>query len=102
VRTQRFRGLAAWNGEIGADTRIVPSTRHLFAPPFNNVELRRAVLGALNQTDYAPGVMNARYSAGVNARYFDIDSEYRHLASGLDAAKWAASLRSFYLAERED
>ena len=34
-------------------------------------------------------------AAGVEAEYFEIDSEHGHLASGTDAAKWAAVLRRF-------
>jgi homoserine O-acetyltransferase/O-succinyltransferase len=32
---------------------------------------------------------------GVDARYFGIDSEHGHLASGLDAAKWEPILKRF-------
>ena len=34
-------------------------------------------------------------AAGVSADYFEIDSDYGHSASGLDAAKWAPRLKSF-------
>jgi homoserine O-acetyltransferase len=33
--------------------------------------------------------------AGVEASYFEIDSELGHTASGTDAAKWASALRDF-------
>jgi homoserine O-acetyltransferase len=39
--------------------------------------------------------MAAVEEAGVDARYFEIDSEHGHLASGLDAAKWEPILRRF-------
>jgi homoserine O-acetyltransferase len=32
---------------------------------------------------------------GVDATYFEIDSENGHLASGVDADKWAPALRAF-------
>jgi homoserine O-acetyltransferase/O-succinyltransferase len=34
-------------------------------------------------------------AAGVDARYYEIDSELGHLASGLDGDKWSPALRSF-------
>lgn len=56
------------------------------------------VLYALSRTDVlfppslAPAVMAAFKAAGVQAEYFEIDSEHGHLASGTDAAKWAPAL----------
>jgi homoserine O-acetyltransferase len=60
--------------------------------------IRARVLYALSRTDalfppsLAPGVMAALRAAGVQARYFEIDSVHGHLASGTDAAKWAPAL----------
>jgi homoserine O-acetyltransferase/O-succinyltransferase len=45
--------------------------------------------------DRAPAVMQALRDAGVEATYFEIDSDKGHLASGADAAKWAPALRDF-------
>jgi homoserine O-acetyltransferase len=45
--------------------------------------------------DLAPGVMQGLKSAGVDADYFPLDSEYGHSASGRDAHKWAPRLRQF-------
>jgi len=59
------------------------------------------VLYVLSRTDalfppsLAPGVMASLKSAGVDAEYFEIDSEHGHLASGADAAKWAPALAAF-------
>ena len=39
--------------------------------------------------------MKALKDAGVDARYFEIDSEFGHVASGSDWAKWAPALREF-------
>lgn len=39
--------------------------------------------------------MKALKDAGVEARYFEIDSEFGHLASGSDWEKWAPALREF-------
>jgi homoserine O-acetyltransferase len=43
----------------------------------------------------APGVMNALGAAGVDARYFEIDSELGHSASGPEHSKWSPVLREF-------
>ena len=59
------------------------------------------LLYVLSRTDglfppgLAPGVMDALRKAGVDASYFEIDSDKGHLASGADAAKWAPALRDF-------
>ena len=43
----------------------------------------------------APAVMRDLAAAGVEARYFEIDSELGHLASGPEHAKWSPVLREF-------
>jgi len=59
------------------------------------------VLYVLSRTDalfppsLAPGVMADLRKAGVDAAYFEIDSDHGHLASGADAGKWAPALRDF-------
>jgi homoserine O-acetyltransferase/O-succinyltransferase len=45
--------------------------------------------------DLAPGVMHAFETAGIDAEYFLLESEYGHSASGLDAHKWAPRLSQF-------
>jgi homoserine O-acetyltransferase len=45
--------------------------------------------------DLAPGVMQALETAGIDAEYFLLDSEYGHSASGIDAHKWAPRLGQF-------
>ena len=63
--------------------------------------IRVPLLYVLSRTDelfppsLAPDVMGALRAAGVNASYFEIDSDRGHLASGADAAKWAPALREF-------
>ena len=63
--------------------------------------IRVPVLYVLSRTDAlfpperAPGVMQALRDAGVEAAYFEIDSDKGHLASGADAGKWAPALRDF-------
>lgn len=44
---------------------------------------------------YAPGVMDKLTAAGVDAKYFEIDTDFGHSASGADWAKWAPALRGF-------
>jgi homoserine acetyltransferase len=43
----------------------------------------------------APTVMDALAAGGVDARYFEIDSNLRHSASGPEHAKWSPVLREF-------
>jgi homoserine O-acetyltransferase/O-succinyltransferase len=63
--------------------------------------IRVPLLYVLSRTDVlfpperAPGVMQALHDAGVDAAYFEIDSDKGHLASGADAGKWAPALRDF-------
>jgi homoserine O-acetyltransferase/O-succinyltransferase len=63
--------------------------------------IRVPVLYVLSRTDVlfpperAPGVMQTLRDAGVDASYFEIDSDKGHLASGADAGKWAPALRAF-------
>jgi|SRR5665213_208063 len=59
------------------------------------------LLYVLSRTDrlfppeLAPMVMPALKSAGVDADYFLLDSDYGHSATGRDAQKWAPQLRQF-------
>jgi homoserine O-acetyltransferase len=39
--------------------------------------------------------MHALAAAGVDARYFEIDSDLGHSASGPEHAKWSPALREF-------
>jgi homoserine O-acetyltransferase/O-succinyltransferase len=63
--------------------------------------LRAKVLYVLSRTDklfppsIAPEVMNKLATAGVDAQYFEIDTELGHSASGPEWAKWAPTLRDF-------
>jgi homoserine O-acetyltransferase len=63
--------------------------------------IKSKVLYVLSRTDrlfppeLAPGVMQGLKSAGVDADYFLLDSEYGHSATGRDAHKWAPRLRQF-------
>jgi len=64
-------------------------------------EIRARVLYVLSRTDVlfppslAPGVMSALRAAGVSARYHEMDSDFGHLASGMDPQSWEGELRRF-------
>jgi hypothetical protein len=80
-------------------------------------ELRRALLGFDTRPDFArikakvlyilchtdalfppkiaPDVIEALTAAGVEARYFDLDSDLGHSSSGPEHAKWSPVLREF-------
>jgi homoserine O-acetyltransferase/O-succinyltransferase len=64
-------------------------------------KIRAKVLYVLCRTDrlfppaIAPAVMRDLAAAGVEARYFEIDSDLGHSASGPEHAKWSPVLREF-------
>ena len=64
-------------------------------------KIKAKVLYVLSRTDklfppsIAPDVIAKLKAAGVTADYFEIDSDFGHSASGLDAAKWAPRLKIF-------
>jgi homoserine O-acetyltransferase len=64
-------------------------------------QIKAKVLYVLCRTDalfppkIAPGVMTALREAGVDASYFEIDSELGHTSSGPEHAKWSPALRDF-------
>jgi len=64
-------------------------------------KVKAKVLYVLCRTDrlfppsIAPGVMDALATAGVDARYFEIDSDLGHSASGPEHAKWSPTLCEF-------
>lgn len=71
-------------------------------PHFHRIKAK--VLYVLSRTDQlfppsiAAAVMRHLDAAGVDARYFEIDSELGHMASGHDAPKWAGELARFMVA----
>lgn len=109
----RFPDKAARDGEIARQARawaeafdghsLLALGRALdtydVTPALANIKAR--VLFVLSRTDklfppsLAPGVLAALEDAGVDARYHEIDSDFGHLASGADWAKWAPALKSF-------
>jgi len=63
--------------------------------------MRAKVLYVLSRTDkifspsIAPAVMDKLSGAGIDAKYFEIDTEFGHSASGPEWAKWAPTLKDF-------
>jgi homoserine O-acetyltransferase/O-succinyltransferase len=74
---------------LGFDTR----------PDFAKIKAK--VLYILCRTDnlfppkIAPDVMKALAAAGVEARYFELDSDLGHSSAGPEHAKWSPTLREF-------
>jgi homoserine O-acetyltransferase/O-succinyltransferase len=64
-------------------------------------KIKAKVLYVLCRTDrlfppaIMPGVMSDLAAAGVDAHYFEIDSDLGHSASGPEHAKWSPVLREF-------
>jgi homoserine O-acetyltransferase len=64
-------------------------------------KVKAKVLYVLSRTDklfppsIVPDVMAKMKAASITADYFEIDSDFGHSASGLDAAKWAPRLKTF-------
>jgi homoserine O-acetyltransferase len=63
--------------------------------------IRAPLLYVLSRSDslfppsLAPKVLQQLKDAGVRTQYFEIDSDYGHFASSVDAAKWTPALRAF-------
>ncbi|MDB5875445.1 MAG: hypothetical protein JWQ07_4887 [Ramlibacter sp.] len=64
-------------------------------------EIRAPLLLVLSRSDKlvpaskGPAILAQLKSAGVDARYAEIDSDHGHCASGSDAAKWSSILADF-------
>ncbi len=93
---------SVWANEFDANSLLIlgrAMEQYDVTPELHRI--RVPVLYVLSRTDelfppsLAPGVMDDLRKAGVDASYFEIDSDKGHLASGADAAKWAPALRQF-------
>lgn len=101
-RNVMYQMAMRWAEEFDANSLVILS-RALEGfdtePYFNSIKAR--VLYVLSSTDriFPPSlaleVMQKLHTAGVDVEYFEINSEFGHLASGLDASKWGERLRSF-------
>jgi homoserine O-acetyltransferase len=102
-REQAIRKLAeAWADEFDANSMVAlrrAMARFDVAKDFGRIKAK--LLYVLSRTDklfppsLAPDVMAKLKAAGVDANYFEIDSELGHMASHRDAALWAPTLRAF-------
>ncbi len=103
AREEAVHRLAAqWAGAFDANSMLILGRAAEFYDVTDRLDrIRVPVLYVLSRTDalfppsLAPEVTAALRAAGVDATYFEIDSEQGHLASGADAAKWAPALRDF-------
>ena len=97
-----------WDALIGPGKAI--DTGRFFVVSSNSVRfdaekdfgrIKAKLLYVLSSTDrlfppsLAPEVMASLKAAGVDAEYFQLESDYDHLAAGRDAAKWAPVLKRF-------
>lgn len=92
-----------WAHEFDANSLIILAKALVgfdTVPQFGRIKAK--VLYVLSRTDklftprFASPVMAALKAAGVDADYFEIDSDYGHMASGDDGAdKWTPRLRAF-------
>ncbi len=92
----------AWAEQFDANSLVIlrkAMLRYDVAARLSRIRAR--VLYVLSSTDklfppsLAPEVMGALQAAGVAAEYVALESAFGHLASGLDADKWAPALRAF-------
>jgi len=103
AREAEIRKLAErWARQFDANSLIaLADARSNFDAEKDFARIRAKVLYVLSRTDkifppsIAPEVMEKLKRAGVDARYFEIDSENGHMASGADWQKWAPALKAF-------
>jgi homoserine O-acetyltransferase len=102
AEAELHRTAAAWAEVFDANSLFIlgrAMETYDVAGQFDRIKV--PVLYVLSRTDalfppsLAPEVMAGLKRAGVDATYFEIDSDNGHLASGADADKWAPSLRAF-------
>jgi homoserine O-acetyltransferase/O-succinyltransferase len=96
------RRAETWSKVFDANSLVVLRKASVrFDAEKDMAKIKAKVLYVLSRTDklfppsIAPDVMAKLKAAGVSADYFEIDSDFGHSASGLDAAKWAPRLKTF-------
>ena len=103
AREQAIRQLAAdWAKGWDANSLVILRRATIgFDTVKDFARIRAKVLYVLCRSDalfppsLPPGVMKDLADAGVEARYFEIDSDLGHSASGPEHAKWSPVLREF-------
>jgi homoserine O-acetyltransferase len=93
---------AAWAAKWDANSLIILRRALLgFDTRPDFAKIKAKVLYILCCTDnlfppkIAPGVMDALAAAGVEARFFELDSDLGHSSAGPEHAKWSPTLREF-------
>ncbi len=102
-REARIRQMAeSWAREFDPNSMVVLRRALVgFDTERDLSRIRAKVLYVLSRTDtlfpasLAPDVMDKLARAGVSARYYEIDSEFGHAASGFEWTKWDPTLREF-------
>ncbi len=102
-REQAIRRLAAdWARPWDANSMVILRRATIgFDTVKDFAKIRAKLLYVLCRSDVLfpptlrPAVMNDLAAAGVAARYFEIDSDLGHSASGPEHAKWSPVLREF-------
>jgi len=102
ANAELHRIAANWAESFDANSLfILARARETYDVAAQYDRIKVPVLYVLSRTDalfppsLAPGVMAGLKDAGVDATYFEIDSDHGHLASGADADKWAPALKAF-------
>ncbi|HSU06382.1 MAG TPA: alpha/beta fold hydrolase [Acetobacteraceae bacterium] len=103
AREAEIRRMArAWAEQFDANSLVIlrkAMLRYNVEPALHRIAAR--ALYVLSSTDnlfppsLAPDVIGKLRAAGVQAEYFELHSDFGHLASGLDAEKWAPALAEF-------
>jgi homoserine O-acetyltransferase/O-succinyltransferase len=103
TRERAIRELAAdWARNWDANSLIILRRATIgFDTVKHFAKIKAKILYVLCRTDrlfppsLAAGVMSDLAAAGVDGRYYEIDSEFGHSASGPEHAKWSPMLREF-------
>ena len=102
-RSERIHQLAeAWARQFDPNSLIALRKASVkFDAERDFGKIRAKVLYVLSRTDklfppsIAPDVMDKLGRAGVDAKYFEIDTDMGHSASGPEWAKWSPTLKEF-------
>ena len=96
------RQAAAWAKDFDPNSLVTLRKASMrFDAERDLARIKAKLLYVLSRTDklfppsIAPGVMDKLAKAGVQASYFEIDSDLGHVASGPEWAKWGPRLQSF-------
>jgi homoserine O-acetyltransferase len=103
ARQARMRQMSqAWAREFDPNSMIaLRKALQAYDTTGDFKKIRARVLYVLSRTDklfppsIAPEVMDGLARAGVDAMYFEIDSDFGHSATGPEWAKWGPTLKAF-------